>query len=166
MIRLPDPGAASRLLAFRPDMTHGRSSRQDFMFRIAVPTDDGRLCPHFGRAPGFTIFEVDREAGRIVNRQTFTATAHRDCGDLIGQFTERQVDVVIAGGIGAGAVECLTAAGIELVGGAEPIEADLLVQRYLAGELRRGEIGCRGHGGHGHGHGHGHGRGHHHHRDR
>ena len=71
-------------------------------------------------------------------------------------------DVIICGGIGGGAVQALTAAGIQLYAGVSG-DADQAVEELLAGKLSpNAEANCDHHG---HGEGHhdckGHGEGHH-----
>ena len=139
------------------------------MLRIAIPTKNDRLFPHFGRAPSFTVFEADASSRRILDSRVLESSPQEECRGAITKLVRQQVDVVIAGGIGQGAHNQLTEAGIEVFAGADVQAPELLVERYLAGELTHGEPTChgqqRGHGHHhehGHGHHHGHGDGHHH----
>jgi predicted Fe-Mo cluster-binding NifX family protein len=131
------------------------------MLRIAIPTKNDRLFPHFGRAPGFTIFETDPDTGRVLQADTMESSPQEECHGAIDALLRQNVDVVIAGGIGEGAHRQLTAAGIEVFAGAEGDATETLVERFLAGELTRGEPTCHGHE-RGHGHHHHHGDGHHH----
>ena len=128
------------------------------MLRIAIPTDNGLLSSHFGRAPSFSIFEVDEEDRTIVRSSNLSMGAHTDCNQITGRLLDEQVRVVIAGGIGQGAVNSLRFSGIELWAGAPPAPPEQLVQQYLAGELAQGEARCVDDGqrqGHHHRHGRG-----------
>ncbi|MDY7108744.1 MAG: NifB/NifX family molybdenum-iron cluster-binding protein [Planctomycetota bacterium] len=132
------------------------------MLRIAIPTQNDRLYPHFGRAPQFTIFEVDDDSRRILDTRRLEPDPQEPCHNAIETLHRCGVGVVITGGIGHGAHRRLTAAGIDVFAGAEVEAADSLVHRFLAGELDRGAPSCHGHeGGHPRGrhHGHGHGPG-------
>jgi predicted Fe-Mo cluster-binding NifX family protein len=133
------------------------------MLRIAIPTKNDRLFPHFGRAPSFAIFEADPSSRRILESHVLESSPQEECRGAIDKLVGQKVDVVIAGGIGQGAHNHLTAAGIEVFAGADAQTTGLLVERFLAGELARGEPTCHGHNherGHGQNHGHGGGHGH------
>jgi predicted Fe-Mo cluster-binding NifX family protein len=131
------------------------------MLRIAIPTKNDRLYPHFGRAPRFTIFQVDPDSGRILQTDIMESSPQEECRGAINALLRRSVDVVIVGGIGAGAHRQLTAAGIEVFAGAGAEATETVVRQFLAGELPRGEPTCHGHE-RGDGHHHHHGDGHHH----
>ena len=131
------------------------------MLRIAIPTKNDRLFGHFGRAPSFTVFEADPSSRRILDSRVLESSPEEECRGAINKLVGQQVDVVIAGGIGQGAHNQLIAAGIEVFAGADVQATELLVERFLAGELTRGEPTCQGHE-RGHGHHHHHGDGHHH----
>jgi len=132
------------------------------MLRIAIPTKNDRLFGHFGRAPSFTVFEADPSSRRILDSRVLESSPEEEeCRGAINKLIGQQVDVVIAGGIGQGAHNQLIAAGIEVFAGADEQATELLVERFLAGELPHGEPTCHGQQ-RGHGHHHEHGDGHHH----
>jgi predicted Fe-Mo cluster-binding NifX family protein len=131
------------------------------MMRIAIPTDAGRLFPHFGRARSFSIFDVDPESKQIRNFSTLDLSGDTDCREIGTRLKGEGVELVIAGGIGAGAAEKLSTQGIELCAGAETLPPQMLVTQWLAGELAPGAVGCADHehGHHEHRHRRGSGRG-------
>jgi predicted Fe-Mo cluster-binding NifX family protein len=127
---------------------------------IPIRTDEGldsRVFAHFGSAPAFLL--VDSETGEcrtIGNRNQHHE--HGMCSPLTSLLGER-IDAVIVGGIGAGALGKLAAAGIP-VHQARHATVRETVDAFVAGELPavRPESAC-GHEGHG---GHHHQRAHHH----
>ena len=139
--------------------------------RIAIPVKNENIYQHFGMASTFKVYDVEEK--RVVN--TFliesAGTGH---GAKVGPLVDNQVDCVICGGIGEGAVGQLSGAGIFLIAGVSG-DADEAVEAALSHSLKsdlaaaaaksrhqyrhqhgRGGEGC-GCGGHGHGEGHGEG---------
>lgn len=143
----------------------------DEIMRIAIPVKNENIYQHFGMASTFKVYDVEEK--RVVN--TFliesAGTGH---GAKVGPLVDNQVDCVICGGIGEGAVGQLSGAGIFLIAGVSG-DADEAVEAALSHSLKsdlaaaaaksrhqyrhqhgRGGEGC-GCGGHGHGEGHGEG---------
>jgi predicted Fe-Mo cluster-binding NifX family protein len=101
--------------------------------RNAVPTLEGKLCPHFGHCAEFAIFEV--EDGKIVGKEMAEPPPHEP-GVLpkwLGE--EKKVDVIIAGGMGVRAQQLFAAKNIEVVVGAPADDAEKAVEAWLAGTL-------------------------------
>ena len=121
---------------------------------IAIVTEGDQVSQHFGRSEGFLLAGI--ENGQVISRESFKAGDH-DCGALPLMFNERGVDLVIAGGLGMGAIQHLQHAGIAVIAGIQGNAEDALT-RFLAGNLQGGEATC---GGHGEGEGHSHGAGEH-----
>lgn len=120
--------------------------------RIAVPYEDGQVFQHFGHTRQMKLY--DTENAQIV-REEVSDTTGSGHGALAGFLTGQKVDVLICGGIGAGAQEALAQAGIKLYGGVTG-GADDAVRAYLAGTLDyQADAHCSGHEHHGeHGHEH------------
>ena len=117
--------------------------------RIAVPYEDGQVFQHFGHTSQMKLY--DTENGQIVAEQV-ADTAGSGHGALAGCLSGWKVDVLICGGIGAGAQEALAQAGIKLFGGVTG-GADDAVKAFLAGTLRsQPDVQCGHHGRHGQGH--------------
>lgn len=100
--------------------------------KIAVTYEDGEVFQHFGHCASFKFYEA--ENGEVVNAQVISA-AGSGHGALAGFLKGNQADVLICGGIGAGARIALAEAGIELYPGVSG-NADESVKAFLAGELR------------------------------
>lgn len=109
--------------------------------KIAVTYENGNIFQHFGKTENFKVYDV--EDGKVVSSQVLgsNGTGH---GALAGLLAEHQVDVVICGGIGAGAQNALAEAGVELCAGAQG-DADQAVEAYLKGELVSTGANCDHH---------------------
>ena len=126
--------------------------------RVAVTYDNGNVFEHFGRTEQFKVYDI--EDGKVVNSEV-VSTNGEGCGALAGVLNLAEVDTLICGGIGGGAVMALQEAGIQLYAGASG-NTDEVVNSFLAGTLSAsGEANCshhdeahgEGHSCHGHGHG-------------
>lgn len=121
--------------------------------RFALPVlPDGRLNPHFGRSQAFVLIDVDPETKQLTGKQTRPAPPH-DHTALAQFMKENGVDIVIAGGMGAGMRHTLDHEGLTVVTGAPVIDPTDVVSQYLSGTLVTCQTTC-GHGDH-HGRDHG-----------
>lgn len=109
--------------------------------KIAVTYENGQVFQHFGRTEAFKIYTV--EDGAVVSSEIFSSngTGHEA---LAGLLAENGIDVIICGGMGAGAQEALQEAGIDIFAGAEG-DADAAVASYLKGELVNSGVNCDHH---------------------
>ena len=99
--------------------------------KIAIPYENGQVFQHFGHSAQFKIY--DAENGQVLS-STVVSTNGQGHGALVGFLTQHQVNVVLCGGIGAGAQAALAQAGIQLFGGISG-SADAAAADYLAGRL-------------------------------
>ena len=120
--------------------------------RIAVTYEDGNVFQHFGHTETFKVYEV--EDGKVVSCSIMdtNGTGHEALADLLAA---NGVDALICGGMGQGAKDALTAAGLQICAGAEG-SADEAVEAWLRGELVDTGVNCDHHHEHGHEHGHDH----------
>ncbi len=120
------------------------------MTRIAVATEDALVAGHFGSCPAYRFYDV--ADGRVTGVQELANPGH-DAGSPPDFVAAVGADVVIVGGIGAGAINRFSEHGIDVIAGASgPV--DEVVRRYLAGDLADAGSSCGGHdhGDHGCGH--------------
>ena len=99
--------------------------------KIAIPYENGQVYQHFGHSALFKIY--DTENGKILSSEV-VSTNGQGHGALVGFLVQNGVNVVLCGGIGAGAQNALAQAGIQLFGGISGA-ADSVVADYLAGNL-------------------------------
>lgn len=107
--------------------------------KIGIPTADGKLFPHFGKAPHVTVFDVEDE--KILNKEVLTAPEHAH-GAMPKFLQGLGVTDVICGGLGAGAIQLLEQMAIRIHGGAPADDVDAVVDAYLKGTLVLGDRTC------------------------
>lgn len=117
---------------------------------IAVTFENGQIFQHFGHAEHFKMYEVQN--GTIIDSKIVN-TMGSGHGALVGFLKDNAVDILICGGIGGGAKNALSQAGIKLYGGVQG-NADSAVCHLLNGTLiYNPNIKCTHHGeGHDHQH--------------
>ncbi len=132
------------------------NSKGEKTMRVAVTYDNGNVFGHFGRTEQFKVYDI--EDGKVINAQIL-GTNGEGCGALAGILSIADVDALICGGIGGGAVNAIEEAGIKLYAGASG-NTDAAVEALLAGTLEAvGEANCDHHDQeHGEGHSCGHGK--------
>ena len=107
--------------------------------KIAIPTNEGMLCPHFGKAPQVTIVTI--EEGKVKESVVKQSPEHEH-GAMPRFLAAEGCSDVICGGIGGGAVQLLNQLGISLHGGAPTMPVDEIVSHYLAGTMIYGDATC------------------------
>ena len=118
--------------------------------RIAVTYENGEIFQHFGHTEAFKVYDV--ENGAVVSSEVVSTNGNGH-GALAGVLNNLKAEVLICGGIGAGAQMALHSAGIQLFGGVSG-SADEAVETYIAGNLDYNpDVKCDHHGDH-HGEGH------------
>lgn len=99
--------------------------------RIAVAYANGEIFQHFGHSEQFKFY--DAENGSVISTH-IADTNGSGHGALAGFLSANAVDVLICGGIGGGAQNALSQAGIKIYGGVSG-SADEAVNNLLAGVL-------------------------------
>ena len=97
--------------------------------KIAVTYENGNIFGHFGHTEQFKLYEIND--GKIMS-STIVSTNGSGHGALAAFLHNHGVDTLICGGIGGGAINALTEAGIKLYGGVVG-SADEAVEALLAG---------------------------------
>jgi len=107
--------------------------------RIAIPTEGGQVAGHFGHCPQFTI--VDIMEGTVKGKDLIDNPGHQP-GFLPKFLAEKGVKCIIAGGMGASALDLFASYGVQVITGARgPIEK--IIEVYLQGNLvSSGEVCC------------------------
>jgi len=110
--------------------------------KIAIPTNQGKICAHFGHCEVFTVFEVEEKPGRITRQFHLNPPAHEP-GILPRWLQGEGVHLVIAGGMGRRAQDIFARYGIKTMVGVSPDQpAEEVVKAYLQGDLQDGENLC------------------------
>ena|SRR5690554_1010439 len=106
---------------------------------IALPTENKKICAHFGHCEQFAFFTT--ENGEITNVDWVTPPEH--VPGLYPKFVaEKGAKVVIAGGIGNKAQELFKENNIDVYYGVEAKSPEDVVKSYLKGELVAGQNLC------------------------
>ena len=105
--------------------------------KIAVASMGNTVAGHFGHCENFNIYESADGAVSIPN------PGHRP-GFLPNFLGDMGVEVIIAGGMGGGAVEIFNERNIEVIVGAEG-DARSAAESYLRGELKSTGSICHEH---------------------
>ena len=118
--------------------------------KIAIPTNGELVDAHFGKAAGFTVFEIEGQEARFVELLSAVGLQHQHEG-LASMFKRNGVDVLVCGGIGGGMINGLKAIGLEVVTGASGSVNDV-AKTYACGNLVSTGSVCQHHE-HDHNHG-------------
>jgi len=111
--------------------------------KIAIPTANGKLCPHFGHCQVFAIVDVDDEKKEILKTEMLTPPPHEP-GVLPRWLHEQGCNIIIAGGMGHRAIGMFDQNGIEVVIGAAPLTPEEIVTAYIRDKLELGDNMCDG----------------------
>ncbi len=113
--------------------------------KIAVPVKaDGQIDNHFGHCESYKVFAVTGE-NKVSEVDVIKSTQVCGCkSNIAGVLASSGVSVLLAGGIGNGAINVLHNAGINVIRGCEG-EAAEIVKQYATGRIiDSGEI-CHHH---------------------
>ena len=109
--------------------------------KIATAAMGTNVAGHFGHCENFILF--DTEDGKIVSQKSIPNPGHKP-GFLPNFLGDLGVEVIIAGGMGGGAVDIFNERNIEVIVGVTG-DSTAAVERYLRGELKStGEV-CHAH---------------------
>ena len=118
--------------------------------KIAVTYENGQIFQHFGHTEQFKLYNVEDKS--IVSSEIVSSNGSGH-GALAGLLASLGVEVLICGGIGAGAQNVLAQAGIKLYGGVSG-SCDSAVEALLVGTLEFDPNAKCDHHEHRHGEGH------------
>jgi predicted Fe-Mo cluster-binding NifX family protein len=113
--------------------------------KIAVPVKgNNQIDDHFGHCEQYSVFTIT-QSGEI---QDISAVAsNQGCGcksNIASILASEGVTIMLAGGIGAGAVSVLNQAGIEVVRGCTG-NAEEVVKGFISGEITDNGSICQQH---------------------
>lgn len=113
--------------------------------KIAVPvTADNFVDSHFGHCESYGVYTID-EKNEITGFQKIQSPQGCGCkSDIASVLAADGVSVMLAGGIGAGAINVLNNSGIQVVRGCQG-KADELVRLYANGMVTDSGSSCSHH---------------------
>ncbi len=113
--------------------------------KIAVPvTSDNHIDNHFGHCEFYNVFTISDE-NKIVDTQILKSPQGCGCkSDIAPVLASKGVTVMLAGGIGTGAINVLGNSGIKVVRGCSGNVAEV-VSQYVAGSIIDSGLSCQSH---------------------
>jgi len=145
-------GRQIRITGGNPDFVTYQTNKTNIVImnqKIAIPTNEGVLWPHFGKAPQVTIVTI--EEGKVKDTMVLEAPEHEH-GAMPRFIAANGCTDVLCGGLGGGAVNMLNQLGIQVHAGAPALPVAELLSQYLGGTIVYGDGNCHhdGCGGHHH----------------
>lgn len=115
------------------------------MMKIAVPvTRENEVDDHFGHCEYYSVFNISTE-GQIIDMQTIPSFQGCGCkSNIAGVLAADGVTVMLAGGIGGGAINVLNNAGIDVIRGCSGNAAEL-VKNFISGSITDSGESCHQH---------------------
>ena len=107
--------------------------------KFAIPLAEGKLTAHFGHCQEFALVEV--EDNQIKNKETLVPPPHEP-GVLPKWLHDLGTNVIIAGGMGARALDLFAQNNIKVIVGASALTPEELVKQYLDNTLQTGGNVC------------------------
>ncbi len=107
--------------------------------KFAIPLAEGKLTAHFGHCQEFALVEV--EGNVIKNKETLVPPPHEP-GVLPKWLHDQGANVIIAGGMGARALDLFAQNDIKVIVGASALTPEELVKQYLDNTLQTGGNVC------------------------
>ena len=113
--------------------------------KIAVPTkQDNQIDDHFGHCEFYTIFHIS-DNNEIMAETILNSPQGCGCKSNIAyDLSELGVEIMLAGGIGDGAVNKLASQNIQVVRNCKG-DVHQLVEDYLSGKIQDGGSNCNSH---------------------
>jgi predicted Fe-Mo cluster-binding NifX family protein len=114
--------------------------------KIAIPNKDTMVNQHFGMSKSFAIVTIENKNILNVEEISSEELAHQHQG-LADLLVKHEVNVVITGGIGGGALSGLQQKGLEVIKGASGEYLEV-IKSYIDGTLEDKNVVCNHHGEH------------------
>ncbi len=112
--------------------------------KIAIPAENGLLCPHFGRCQQVAFVDVDPKSGEINTVEYYSMPEHAP-GVFPKFVAQKGAEIVLAGGMGPQAVDILSQLGVKVIVGCPVESPQNLATMYVNGELTPNDNTCDHH---------------------
>ncbi|MEA1971987.1 MAG: NifB/NifX family molybdenum-iron cluster-binding protein [Candidatus Cloacimonadota bacterium] len=107
--------------------------------KIAIPTENGKLCAHFGHCQKFAIVETKED--KVISIDYLEPPVHQP-GVYPKFLADKGAKVIIAGGMGVKAQQLFAAQNIAFEMGVGSDDPKQIVINYLQKNLKTGENLC------------------------
>jgi predicted Fe-Mo cluster-binding NifX family protein len=113
--------------------------------KIAVPvTDENQVDSHFGHCESYNVFTIS-EKNEITSVKNVESPQGCGCkSNIASVLASDDVTIMLAGGIGGGAINVLNNSGIEVIRGCTG-DASEVVKLYLSGLIEDSGSSCHQH---------------------
>jgi len=111
------------------------------MMKVAIANEHGQVSGHFGHCSGFQIYDVKDQK---IDGDVFLENPGHKPGFLPKFLSQKGVEVIIAGGMGARAQELFSSNNIDVIVGASGAVA-LTIQAFVSGQLKSSHSVCEEH---------------------
>ncbi len=111
--------------------------------KIAMPSEGMNINQHFGKSKTFVVATVEDKNLINIEEVSSEALMHQHEG-LAGLLLQKEVSVVITGGIGQGALDALEVKGLKVIRGASGNYKDV-IQSFINGTLKSKNVVCQHH---------------------
>jgi predicted Fe-Mo cluster-binding NifX family protein len=113
--------------------------------KIAVPvTKENQIDSHFGHCESYNVFTIS-DKNEIVEIKSLESPQGCGCkSDIASVLASDGVTIMLAGGIGGGAINVLNNSGIEIIRGCSGDAAEV-VKLYLSGLVEDSGSSCHQH---------------------
>jgi len=113
--------------------------------KVAVPvTSSNQVDDHFGHCEFYKVFTIS-ENDEITNVKTIPSPQGCGCkSNIAGVLAADRVSIMLAGGMGKGAVNVLNGSGIQVVRGCSG-DATEVVELFIEGNIHDNGISCAQH---------------------
>lgn len=109
--------------------------------KVAIAKEGNDVAQHFGHCEGFEIFEIE---GKLLKGSTFVENPGHKPGFLPNYLNDLGVNVVIAGGMGGGAIAIFNQHKIEVITGATG-NIETIINKYLNNDIKSAGSICNEH---------------------
>ena len=115
------------------------------MRKIAVPIgENNQVDDHFGHCKYFNIYTI-HDDNKTIEVQTLPSTEGCGCkSNIAGVLAKEGVQLMLAGGIGGGAINVLNRSNIDVVRGCSG-DVESLIKAYINGEIIDSGETCSSH---------------------
>ena len=115
------------------------------MKKIALPvSSNGYIDDHFGHCESYMVYSIN-EKNEITDRERIASPQGCGCkSNIAAVLAEQGVSVMLAGGIGDGAIHVLNQWGIDVVRGCSG-NAEIAAKQWLSGNIKDSGSSCAQH---------------------
>jgi len=115
------------------------------MKKIATPVNQNNMIDgHFGHCEYYSVFTIS-DTNEIIKEETIKSEQGCGCKSNIATvLADKGVSIMLAGGIGNGAINVLNRSGIDVVRGCSGI-SEQVVKEYIAGQITDSGESCAQH---------------------